>query len=59
VAAVIDPVVAEPQQDADAAAAAQESAPAARPARRAGGRSRRSSVPSWDEIMFGNSRQPE
>ncbi|HYS32157.1 MAG TPA: septation protein SepH [Streptosporangiaceae bacterium] len=35
-------------------------APAARPARRAsGGRSRRSSVPSWDEIMFGNSRQPD
>ncbi|HEX9064891.1 MAG TPA: septation protein SepH [Streptosporangiaceae bacterium] len=34
-------------------------APQARPARRASGRSRRSSVPSWDEIMFGNSRQPE
>jgi hypothetical protein len=41
----------------------EESAPAApvpareRPARKAaGGRSRRSSVPSWDEIMFGNSR---
>jgi hypothetical protein len=31
-----------------------------RPARKAGGgRSRRSSVPSWDEIMFGNSRQPD
>ncbi len=31
-----------------------------RPARKAaGGRSRRSSVPSWDEIMFGTSRQPE
>jgi hypothetical protein len=31
-----------------------------RPARKAaGGRSRRASVPSWDEIMFGNSRQPE
>jgi len=28
-----------------------------RPARKAaGGRSRRSSVPSWDEIMFGTSR---
>jgi len=42
---------------------AAEDAPAAapaRPARRApGGRSRRSSVPSWDEIMFGNSRQPD
>jgi Protein of unknown function (DUF3071) len=40
----------------------QESAPAApapreRPVRKAaGGRSRRSSVPSWDEIMFGTSR---
>jgi hypothetical protein len=35
-----------------------EAAP--RPARRsAGGRARRSSVPSWDEIMFGNSRQPD
>ncbi|MGE5135594.1 MAG: septation protein SepH [Gemmatimonadota bacterium] len=38
---------------------AQPSQPA-RPARKAaGGRSRRSSVPSWDEIMFGTSRQPE
>jgi hypothetical protein len=33
------------------------SAPRERPARKAaGGRSRRSSVPSWDEIMFGTSR---
>ncbi len=32
----------------------------ARPARKAaGGRSRRASVPSWDEIMFGTSRQPD
>jgi hypothetical protein len=32
----------------------------ARPARRSGGgRSRRSSVPSWDEIMLGNTRQSE
>lgn len=30
-----------------------------RPARRSGGRPRRSSVPSWDEIMFGTSRQSE
>jgi hypothetical protein len=31
-----------------------------RPARKAAGsRSRRSSVPSWDEIMFGTSRQPD
>src|SRR5262249_61487237 len=38
----------------------QEAAPAVtreRPARKAaGGRSRRSSVPSWDEIMFGTNR---
>jgi len=43
----------------------EESAPPAavpreRPARKAaGGRSRRSSVPSWDEIMFGTSRPNE
>jgi hypothetical protein len=39
-----------------------QAAPAARgrPARKAaGGRSRRSSVPSWDEIMFGTSRPNE
>jgi hypothetical protein len=42
-----------------------ESPPAAavpreRPARKAaGGRSRRSSVPSWDEIMFGTTRPTE
>jgi hypothetical protein len=29
------------------------------PAKKAQGRSRRASVPSWDEIMFGNSRQPD
>ncbi len=35
-------------------------APQPRPGKRSGGsRSRRSSVPSWDEIMFGNSRQPD
>jgi hypothetical protein len=44
-------------QDEDKQAAAE--ARPAKPARRSGGRSRRSSVPSWDEIMFGNSRQPE
>jgi hypothetical protein len=42
--------------DAEAAQAAAP-APRERPARKAaGGRSRRSSVPSWDEIMFGTSR---
>jgi Protein of unknown function (DUF3071) len=47
------------------AAEKEESAPAAavqreRPVRKAaGGRSRRSSVPSWDEIMFGTSRPSE
>jgi hypothetical protein len=49
------------QAERDTAAAAEERAPAReRPARKAaGGRSRRASVPSWDEIMFGNNRQPE
>jgi hypothetical protein len=48
-----------PAAEAPAAQAAPEteSAPAAQSARRAaGGRGRRSSVPSWDEIMFGSSR---
>ena len=52
-----NPAVAE-----EAAAAGQETPAAAersRPARRTGGRARRSSVPSWDEIMFGTSRQPD
>jgi Protein of unknown function (DUF3071) len=54
--------VAEP--DAPAASAAAGTAPAvaaqapATPAKKTG-RARRSSVPSWDEIMFGNSRQPD
>jgi Protein of unknown function (DUF3071) len=51
----------------DTAAAADERSDQARersarerPARKAaGGRSRRASVPSWDEIMFGSSRQPD
>jgi hypothetical protein len=43
------------EAEADTAQAAP--APRERPARKAaGGRSRRSSVPSWDEIMFGTSR---
>jgi Protein of unknown function (DUF3071) len=50
---------------AETAADEGNTAPRAAPARErpvrkaAGGRSRRSSVPSWDEIMFGNSRQPD
>ncbi|HKA97226.1 MAG TPA: septation protein SepH [Streptosporangiaceae bacterium] len=51
------PRAAASEQDGDA-----EPAPALeRPARKkaAGGRPRRSSVPSWDEIMFGTSRQPD
>jgi hypothetical protein len=49
---------------AAAVAAEQQESPAApgreRQARKAaGGRSRRASVPSWDEIMLGNSRQPD
>ena len=49
----------EPEPEPEAAAQAAQAAPAPRerPARKAaGGRSRRSSVPSWDEIMFGTSR---
>jgi len=58
-----------PQQPQPAAAretreAPTQAEPAAaqgqRPARKAaGGRSRRASVPSWDEIMLGTSRQPD
>jgi len=51
------------QAPAAAAAAADSREPAVPPRGRgrkaAGGRSRRSSVPSWDEIMFGTSRQPD
>jgi Protein of unknown function (DUF3071) len=52
----------QPDNEAAPPAAVQEQAaePPVRPGKRAsGGRSRRSSVPSWDEIMFGNSRQPD
>jgi hypothetical protein len=45
----------EEDSDAQAPSPAPE-----RPVRKAvGGRSRRSSVPSWDEIMLGNTRQPD
>ena len=52
------------RKDDPAVDRAQPAAPAspaqARPVRKAaGGRTRRSSVPSWDEIMLGNSRQPD
>jgi len=44
----------------DAAADGHPDPPRERPVRKAaGGRSRRASVPSWDEIMLGNSRQPD
>jgi Protein of unknown function (DUF3071) len=44
----------------DAAAEGHPDPPRERPVRKAaGGRSRRASVPSWDEIMLGNSRQPD
>ncbi len=45
------------QETGEAAADAAVAAPAAKKA--VGGRSRRASVPSWDEIMFGTSRQPD
>jgi Protein of unknown function (DUF3071) len=50
-----------PAEREPAAAAEKRTDPAReRPARKAaGGRSRRASVPSWDEIMLGNNRQPE
>jgi hypothetical protein len=48
------------ERDTAAAADGPRDPASERPVRKAaGGRSRRSSVPSWDEIMFGNSRQPE
>jgi DUF3071 family protein len=48
------------EQEATPAAAAEQAPPRQRPARKAaGGRSRRASVPSWDEIMLGTSRQPD
>ena len=44
----------------DAAADGRPDPARERPVRKAaGGRSRRASVPSWDEIMLGNSRQPD
>jgi len=53
---------AEPDAAATSAAAAGADAGAAQPpggAAKKTGRSRRASVPSWDEIMFGTSRQPD
>jgi len=48
------------ERDTAAAADGRREPASERPVRKAaGGRSRRASVPSWDEIMFGNSRQPE
>jgi hypothetical protein len=49
------------EQDSGLADGAQQANPPERPARKkaAGGRPRRASVPSWDEIMFGTSRQPD
>jgi hypothetical protein len=53
---------AEPLADAPPAGAGAADATEAQPApakKAASGRSRRASVPSWDEIMFGTSRQPD
>jgi DUF3071 family protein len=54
----------QPEPAAEPAPAAAEQRPAENPpargrAKKAGQRGRRSSVPSWDEIMLGNSRQPD
>jgi hypothetical protein len=56
-----DPGSPDRPEQAPAAAETREPATAQRGRGRkaAGGRSRRSSVPSWDEIMFGTSRQPD
>jgi hypothetical protein len=60
----LDPAGPVGEPDAPAASAAAVTAPAvaaqapAAPPKKTG-RARRSSVPSWDEIMFGNSRQPD
>jgi Protein of unknown function (DUF3071) len=55
-----EPREAKPRETQPSEAQPREVQQQPRPAKRAtGGRSRRSSVPSWDEIMFGNSRQPE
>jgi len=57
-----DPRTADPAEAAPAATADTRETPApqrGRGRKAAGGRSRRSSVPSWDEIMFGTSRQPD
>jgi hypothetical protein len=51
---------ARPPADQPESPPAAAAVPRERPARKAaGGRSRRSSVPSWDEIMFGTSRPSE
>jgi hypothetical protein len=48
------------EQDGGPDDGAQQVTAPERPARKkAGGRPRRASVPSWDEIMFGTSRQPD
>jgi hypothetical protein len=49
----------EPEPAVPAADSREAPVPPRRAARKAAGRSRRSSVPSWDEIMFGTSRQPD
>jgi hypothetical protein len=49
-----------PPAELEAAAEALQKQTRERSAKKAaGGRGRRASVPSWDEIMFGNSRQPD
>jgi Protein of unknown function (DUF3071) len=58
--ATAEPATAAATEEAAAAGASQRRPEPAHPARKAaGGRGRRSSVPSWDEIMFGTSRQSD
>jgi hypothetical protein len=57
---VDDAALAAPEEEAQGSRAPSRRAEPAQPARKAaGGRGRRSSVPSWDEIMFGTSRQSD
>ena len=53
------PAASRQQEPAAAQQRPGEAPPARGRSKKAGARGRRSSVPSWDEIMLGNSRQPD
>jgi hypothetical protein len=54
-----EPAAPRKQEPAAAEQRPAETPPARGRSKKAGARGRRSSVPSWDEIMLGNSRQPD